>query len=265
MSRRVRILLLVISALQALLAVLFLIRPPLIESLWPVPNTTPMTFIFLASIAAAAAASTAWCALLNVRGALVGIALDYVLIYATLSVYMLQISGTVGALAVAYAVAMAFGVLFGVWLLRYGLRGPITDPRRSPLIVRVSFALFILVLLFVGGRMVQRTPYIIPWEVTGNGVVIGWMFLGAAAYFGYALLRPSWHNTGGQLAGFLAYDLILIVPFLQRLPTVAGQYRTSLIVYTIVVVYSGLLAAYFLFLHPSTRIWPELRAGLKNW
>ena len=147
MSRRVRVLLLVISAFQALFAVLFLFQSPLAVSIWPIPNTSPMSLIFLSSIFAAAAAATAWCALLNVRGALVGIALDYIVIFAPLTVYMLQISDTVGAGAVAYAVALFLGVLFGLWLLRYGLDGPITDPRRTPLIVRVSFAVFIIALL----------------------------------------------------------------------------------------------------------------------
>ncbi|HYO88247.1 MAG TPA: hypothetical protein VER79_06330 [Candidatus Limnocylindrales bacterium] len=265
MSRPVRILLLVISAVQAVFAVLFLVQSPLAMSVWPIPDTTPLTYIFLSSIFAAAAASTAWCALLNIRGALVGIALDYIVIFAPLTVYMLQISGEVGPGAAAYAVALFLGVLFGLWMLRYGLGSPITDPRPNPLLVRVSFAVIILALLWVGVQMVLHTPNVIPWNVTGNGVVMGWIYLGAAAYFGYALIRPSWHNAGGQLAGFLAYDLILIVPFLQRLPTVADEFRTNLIIYTIVVIYSGVLAVYFLFLHPSTRIWNELRAGLRNW
>jgi hypothetical protein len=32
-------------------------------------------------------------------------------------------------------------------------------------------------------------------------VVIGWMFVGAALYFVYGLLRPSWLNSAGQLIG----------------------------------------------------------------
>lgn len=265
MSRRVRTLLLVVSLFQAVFAVLFFVQSPLAVSLWPIPDTTPLTLIFIASIFAAAAASTLFCVMLNVRGALAGIALDYIVIFAPLTVFMIQSAETVGSGALAFAVALAAGVVFGVWLLRYGLSGPITDPRPCPLIVRVSFVVFVVALLIVGVSLVLHTQNIIPWNVTGNGVVMGWIFLGAAAYFLYALARPSWHNAGGQLAGFLAYDLVLIVPFLQRLPTVADEFRTNLIIYTVVVIYSGLLAAWFLFLHPSTRIWPELRAGLRAW
>ena len=81
-----------------------------------------------------------------------------------------------------------------------------------------------------------------------------WMFLGAAMYFAYALLRPSWVNAAGQLAGFLAYDVVLIVPFLVRLPNSQPDQRLGLGIYTAVVIYSGLLAVYFLFIHRSTRV-----------
>jgi len=65
---------------------------------------------------------------------------------------------------------------------------------------------------------------------------------------------PAWTNAGGQLAGFLAYDLVLIVPFLVRLPTIPPEWFVSLVVYTAVVTYSGLLAAWYLFVSPTTRI-----------
>jgi hypothetical protein len=74
-------------------------------------------------------------------------------------------------------------------------------------------------------------------------------------YFFYSLLRPSWVNSAGQLVGFLAYDVVLIVPFLMRLPTVAPEQRLGLSIYTAVVIYSGLLAAYYLFIHKPTRLW----------
>ena len=74
-------------------------------------------------------------------------------------------------------------------------------------------------------------------------------FPGTAAYFAYGLLRPSWVNSAGQLVGFLAYDVVLIVPFLTRLPTTPAEFRVGLTIYTAVVIYSGLLAIYYLFIH----------------
>jgi len=70
----------------------------------------------------------------------------------------------------------------------------------------------------------------------------------------YVHIPVDWSNAAGQLCSFLATDLVLIVPFLRALPRVAPEFRTGLIVYTIVMVYSGLLAIYYLFIHRPTRM-----------
>ena len=122
--------------------------------------------------------------------------------------------------------------------------------------MRVSFIIFILALLIVSVSLILKVPNIIPWAITPQlSVVIGWMFFGAMTYFIYTLMRPNWLNAAGQLAGFLAYDLVLIVPFLTRLPTVTTERRLGLIIYTVVVIYSGLLAIYYLFINKPTRVW----------
>jgi len=72
-------------------------------------------------------------------------------------------------------------------------------------------------------------------------------------YFLHGLVRPSWANARGQLLGFLAYDLILLVPFIRHFDSVKPEHQLSLMVYTGVIVFSALLAIYFLFIHPSTR------------
>jgi hypothetical protein len=149
-----------------------------------------------------------------------------------------------------------FGALFGLWLLLWSIRIPMDTTRPMPRLVRWSFVVFIIALLIVSIQMILKVPNVIPWTITPElSVVIGWMFMGAAAYFVYAVLRPSWVNSAGQLAGFLAYDVVLIVPFLTRLPTVAPQFQTGLIIYTAVVIYSGLLAFYYLFINKATRVW----------
>jgi hypothetical protein len=148
-----------------------------------------------------------------------------------------------------------FGVIFGAGLFVWSRRMPMPATPPMPPLVRWSFVVFVIALLVVGVRMVLGIPNILPWRLTADlSVIIGLIFLGAAAYFLYALVFPRWQNTAGQLAGFLAYDVVLIVPFLQRLPTVAPVFRVSLIIYTVVVSYSGLLAIYYLFVHPETRI-----------
>jgi hypothetical protein len=79
------------------------------------------------------------------------------------------------------------------------------------------------------------------------------MFVGAAVYFIYGLLRPSWLNAAGQLLGFLFYDLVLIEPFITRLSAVSDENRLGLYIYTAVVTVSGLIAIYYLFINRPTR------------
>ncbi len=153
-----------------------------------------------------------------------------------------------------YGVLCALGAAFGLWLFWWGGRRPLDRSIPMPRPVRWSFVLFVAALIFVSVRLFLRIPTI-PWPLTPElSIVVGCMFLGAAAYFVYGLWRPSWANAGGQLAGFLAYDLVLMVPFLRALPNVAAEFRVGLIVYLIVVIYSGLLAIYYLFIHRPTRL-----------
>jgi hypothetical protein len=86
-----------------------------------------------------------------------------------------------------------------------------------------------------------------------SSVIFGCIFLGDAFYFLYALLRPYWSNAFGQLLSFLAYDLVLIIPFVLLFDTVKPERMVGLIVYIAVLVYSGGLAVYYLLINPQTR------------
>lgn len=149
----------------------------------------------------------------------------------------------------------AIGALFGLGILLWGARTPVDLTVPTPPLVRWSFVAFVLALLILSGRLLLGIATI-PWTITpALSQVIAWMFLGAATYFVYALVRPGWLNAAGQLAGFLAYDLVLIVPFLTRLPSTSSEHLVGLIIYTAVVVYSGLLAVYYLIVQRPTRVW----------
>jgi hypothetical protein len=256
MVKLVRYALFLVCAVQFFLAVAFFLQLALAVNLWPFPGTTPLTFIFVSSIFAAAATSTLWATASGNYGALAGIGLDYVAILAPLAAYCLQIGpGSVSSPFVGYGFACIFGVVFGLALFLWSVRIPIAKDPPMPVVVRWSFVFFIVALVVVSIRLLLKTPNIIPWTISPElSVAIGWMFVGAAAYFAYGLLRPSWANSAGQLAGFLAYDVVLIVPFLLRLPTVGPDQRPGLTIYTAVVIYSGLLAIYFLFIHRTTRV-----------
>lgn len=261
--RVARYVLLVVCAGQFLLAIAFFFRLPFATRLWPFPGTTPLTLILVSSFLAAAGASTLWAALSRTYGALAGIGLDYLAVLIPLSIISFQLgAGTANREMTGFGIACLFAVVFGLGLLIWGIRTPIDGTVPMPPLVRWSFVAFIVALLIESARLLLQVPNAIPWTITPDlSRVIGWMFLGAATYFAYGLVRPSWLNSAGQLSGFLAYDLVLIVPFLIRLPIAAPEQKVGLIVYTAVVIYSGLLAVYYLFMRETTRVWPRVTSS----
>ncbi len=123
-----------------------------------------------------------------------------------------------------------------------------------PAPVHASFGVFALLLLGVGTGLVLQAN-VFPWPVgPESSTLYGFIFLGAAAYFLYGITDPVWPNAAGQLIGFLAYDLVLIGPFIDRIGEAEGGDLVSLTIYTAAVTYSGALATYYLFLAPETRV-----------
>lgn len=266
MKRSVGVVLLILAISQLAAAAALILRVPAVIRLWPLPYTNQTSFIFVASIFAAAAASTLWCLWTHEYWALTGIALDYMTIFTPSAILLFQLSARSGSIPLRnFALIAAAGAAFGLWLLLWSRRIPVRDRRPMPRLVLYSFAFFVVALVTVGGQLVLKTPDIMPWAIPPESrVLYGWFFLGAAAYFAHALFSPTWANAGGQLAGFLAYDLVLIVPFLSLLPTIPDHLRLNLILYIIVVSYSGLLAIYYLFINPDTRVFrrPPLQPAM---
>lgn len=85
-----------------------------------------------------------------------------------------------------------------------------------------------------------------------TSVIYGLIFLGSAVYFAYGLQRPVWGNAKGQLLGFLAYDLVLIIPFVRLLFVSPSL---SLIVYLAVILASAALAIWYLAISRRDRLW----------
>lgn len=255
MNRWYKMLISIFAVIQGLVGIAFAFQVSAVTSIWVFPNTTPLSFLFIGSIFVAAAASTLWVVYADEPAALTGIGLDYVVILLPVSILSLQIANGQPSLIV-YAVLCLIGVAYGAYMIYMGSRVPFKDKRPTPQPVRLAFVIFIVALLIVGGSLVHRNPGIMPWGMTvEQGVVYGWMFLGAASYFVYALLRPGWHNSAGQLMGFLGYDVVLILPFLNRFTApIPEQFVLGHIIYTVVVVFSMLLAIYYLFINAPTRI-----------
>jgi hypothetical protein len=235
-------------------AIGFIFRIPLVTSLWPWPDGR-LSYLFVGSILAAVSAAALWIGWTGEFGALPAGSLNVLVIAITTAIYFFEL-----ALRENRPDMIPFGIVALVSLIASGAaflwsrRIPLSDSRPMPLLVRVSFWVFIASLIFAGGALVFRVP-VFPWALNpDSSVIFGCIFIGDAFYFLYSLLYPRWHNAAGQLLSFLAYDLVLIVPFLMLFKTVKPEFMFSLVVYVGVLVYSGGLAVYFLFIDSKTRL-----------
>jgi hypothetical protein len=225
-------------------------------ALWPWPDGR-LSYIFISSIAAAIAAPLFWIGFSGEFGAARGGAVNLGVSAAGMSIHLFLLnSQNPEPRLLVTAIACAIFVLINVGLYLWSSRQPIQDPRAMPAPVKISFVIFAVVLILVGTSLVLRAPTIFPWPLKPeSSVMFGLIFLGASLYFITALFSARWHGARGQLLGFLAYDLILIGPFLAHFGTVAPEHRLSLIIYTLVLVYSGSVALYYLFVNKETRPW----------
>jgi len=247
---------LVLSALTTLIAAAgFAFQLPWALWLWPWQDGR-LSYIFIGSIAAAIGAPILWIGVRGVSAAIPGGALNLIVALGGMSLYVFSLwvrdGGTRLLLTALVLGALA---LINVWLFLATYRLPAPDTRPTPAVVRASFGLFAVVLVSVSAAMVLRAPHVFPWPLKADSsVMFGLIFLGASLYFIYGVVRPFWFNAFGQLLGFLAYDVVLLYPYAQHFANVKPDHLPSLTVYMTVIIYSLLLALYFLVLDPRTRI-----------
>jgi len=254
-----RTLLVITGVILLMLCAGFFFDLPEVLALWPWPDGR-LSYVFVASILAAIGAPVLWMGLSGELAAMRGGALDFTVTYSGLAVMLLLFGASISemiSLKLFLTIAI-ISVLFNMMLYLAVSNLSFRDKRPVPWLLRASFIVFFLILVGVGTALIMRYEAIFPWPLKPQtSIVFGWIFLGAATYFLYGFLKPVWGNVKGQLIGFLAYDLILLAPFLQHLNTVKPEHQLSLYVYTSVLIYSALLSLYFLFLHPSTRFGSE--------
>ena len=129
-------LLLAVAGVQAVAALLFFVRAPVVVGLWPIPGTGEMTLILMASFFAASAASTAWAVLWGEPGSLVGIALDYVVIFVPLSVLAVTLEPARGGGSLPFIAATVGrrrgGRRDALVVMAPPAAGPAADARRRP-------------------------------------------------------------------------------------------------------------------------------------
>jgi hypothetical protein len=256
MTKSVRAALVLTGVLSVIPMAGFMLNLPWASDLWLWPDS-PLSYLFIASILAAIAAPVVWIGLSGELGAMAPGALDLTLTYSGIAAFLLVHSGNAGqGYLLAYAVGSGLAAVgnFGIFLWSRG-QAP-RDTRPLPMPVRVAFAVFALLLIGVGTALLLGTAHVFPWPLKPeSSVVFGWVYLGAAVYFLYGLKKSTWGYGYGQLVGFLAYDLVLLWPFLQRFELVKPEHLLSLTVYTIVIISSGLLALFYLVINKDTRLW----------
>jgi hypothetical protein len=254
MNKTLRWILILIGRISVVVAIGFFIQAPSFTQLWPLQSSR-LSNIFLSSIFAAIGCPIIWIGLSGERRAMAGGALNLLVTNAGFAISTFCFFSQSHQLPL-----LTFGIISTVmvvvtgFLIYYSRSQEFTNTHPLPWLIRVSFIIFAVTLLLVAIALIAQRPNTFPWPLSGeNSIMYGWIFLGAMCYFLYAIYSPVWSNARGQLIGFLAYDLILIGPFLAHFQTVKPEMLLSLIIYTTVVSYSGLLAIYYLFIHPITR------------
>lgn len=251
-----RMLLIATGALSLALALAFFLQTPIATALWPFPASR-LSNIFLASILAATAVPVMWLGVSGDFAAARGGAANLALTNTGIAMFAAQLWARepqhTGALV--YGIGSAALIILFVLILAWSRRIRFQDTRRTAPLVRVSFAVFAIGLLYFGGNLVLSKAEMFPWPLSAEqSMIYGWIFLGSAVYFAYGVWRPVWSNAKGQLLGFLAYDLVLIVPFIQHFKTVRPDLWVNLVIYVAVIAYSGGLALYYLFVKRETRL-----------
>jgi hypothetical protein len=230
-------------------------------ALWPWPGyySSPngLSLKFLSAVSAALAAATLWISLSGEEGTASHGAITLIVMFSGIGVFMFQSYSTSQNPATMIGGIVGIGIVvtsLAVFFITRQVRRANSQP--MPALVRLSFFIFAATLFLVGTMALLKTPNVLPWSISTEGLVIyGWVFFGSAAYFLIpAIAYPTWNNASGQLIGFLAYDLVLILPLIAHFPNVLPENRLSLILYLAVLIYSALLAIYYLFLNKETRI-----------
>lgn len=238
------------------LAVGFGLRLPAVTALW-LWEDTRLSHLFIASVLAALSAGAFWTAWSgHVRAAapsLTGLSLAF--LASGLYLMALVRDGTAPQVlphALGYLLATVIA-----WLLLAAMRDQPPDARPITALVRWSCVLYAITLATAGAALVARFPNVFPWPLSpGSSVVFGFTFLGLAAVYALTALRGGAGAATVAMAGFLAYDIVLLPPFLGHFANVTPERLPSLTIYTAVLVYSAVVAAHYLLTERSVRMRP---------
>lgn len=254
MRMTTRIVLLIIGVLALGTAAGFLLNVRAVVGVWPYATDYGLSKVFIASMFAAIGAPIVWIALAGDLAAVRSGAANILFVAIGLAVHAGWRFAQSGQPRHGwFSAGNAALAVISIVMIALARRVPWRDTRVSPLPVRIAFGVFALWLVVAGASLVAQLQ-IFPWTLDADAsVVYGLMFLGASVYFLYGVLVPVWSNAKGQLIGFLAYDLVLLVPYVRLWPT-AGAQQLGLTIYIVVLVASGIISIIYLLLLPRWRL-----------
>ena len=186
--------------------------------IWPWPDDR-LTYIYVASLAAAVAAPFLWVAWSGELVTLAPVALDSLVVTLGLAVYLaIRAAGTDDRSLLTFAAGSAVLALLSGLLFRWVRRVPPRDGRSTPRWVRRVMAGLGLIVAVISVGLLGRVDGLYPWDLRPEtSTMFGVVYLGVAVYFAYAALHPAWPMTTGQLLGFMAYTAVLVKPYLDLL------------------------------------------------
>lgn len=252
--RSLRVALVFVGVIQLILAAGFFFQQAWATGLWPLPDTR-LSYAFIAAILAGGGAPLIWIGLSGRIGGLAGYGLGFGIMYAGMgiSALLFYLREQQSALAWFALVMMSLAVI-GM-LLFFSTRRLAAESQQTPRIVRLAFTLEVLVLAGAGLLLILKVPNTLPWNLSPeSSVLYGWVFLGLAFYYLYAVLTPQWIHALGPLLGFLVYDLVLFSPLFARFGNVQPEHMRGQITASIIIIFSALLGIYYLFVNPTTRM-----------
>jgi hypothetical protein len=254
-NRVLRVGLTITSAIVLALAVGYYYQMPWAIQTWPWQDGR-LTYIFIASILAGIGAGILWIALSHEWGHLAAGSLNLLITMGGISTFLLFRALQEGwSHLLFYILAAGLAVVINFMIFTYAHRLTSTNLSPLPKLVFVSYQLFSAILLLVGGALILNVQRVMPWPLQPEtSVLIGFIFFGNAFYFLYALLRPYWQYGRAQLWSFLVYDMVLISPFMAHWASVRPELRASLLIYTVILIYSGILSAAYLFFIRQERL-----------
>ncbi|MEO7117484.1 MAG: hypothetical protein ABIZ34_00780 [Candidatus Limnocylindrales bacterium] len=249
----VRVVAFVMAIVAAALSVGLLLRLPTATSIWPVA-VTPLTYTFLSAYVLAAVAVLLWVAFTGEIAGLAGIGLTTAVAMAGTAVNLFGLLPSRPDLGPNALLAAIIGV-GGLAAFVLGRRLPLRDRRLTSPRVRAACLVVTASLLTLAIPLLLRFPDVMPWEIDlDSGALIGCLFLGSAAYFARATLRPSWPDATGPLAALLAYDVVLTLPLMAHIPVARPQHLAVLYAYIAILITSAILGVYLFLIDRRTRV-----------